>query len=334
MNATEQNREGLFRFIVQRASVIPSSAVIYVPKVFSNLDLYELPISKRLRGLSEKLGIRYLGGFNEASAQELKKVKNCGRKTINELFTLIKVLSTGQVAVDIDQHELSLGHIITGLDSAIDLLTPRSRHILLGFLGGFNATPLSFRELAQKHGVTRQRIQAIYYSVLENLPRLGGPSVIRGLQRLVQDCELRVFPVTPNLIEEEAKVHRSSIRYSWQFYAELVKAMSGLSEAANPSIRKFNFSPGRALVLNNRVVEILKELPREESRTCRETFAILLQSDLFHNLCVWEFFSAIFRSKQLSVSLSHLRNPTIQLKRISYSRRQNISEPSSVIVNV
>jgi hypothetical protein len=71
-------------------------ATIYIPPEACSLELDQLPLSTRLAGVFETLGLRQLGDLQRLTFKQILKTRNCGRDTLRQLRLLLERVQAGE----------------------------------------------------------------------------------------------------------------------------------------------------------------------------------------------------------------------------------------------
>src|SRR5207245_2663901 len=124
-----------------------------------SLGLAELPISVRLRRVLEKKGVARLGDLQGTSLYDLRWTKDCGRKTIEQLLTLLERAEAGEFSVSQEALERLSASDLPGLiDGLLAALPPRDREMTLLRFGSAGRVH-NLNEAGEKFGVTRERVR-------------------------------------------------------------------------------------------------------------------------------------------------------------------------------
>ena len=173
---------------------------ILVPSNVRHLALVDLPVSRRLEQLFERMRVRQLGEFHGRIPSDLLAYKNCGRTTVKEMQVLILRAAAGEfdhVGYD-DAHAPS--ELLGLLDGALQKLPSQARDLVLDRLGGRGKPPQTLEQIGQRQGVTRERIRQIEAKMAVRLRKTWGPRIPRLLQCLKERCLSLVSPLTPELL--------------------------------------------------------------------------------------------------------------------------------------
>lgn len=76
---------------------------IYIPVACREISIYQFELSVRLENVLQRLNIESLGDLHQTPFLEIEQVRNCGRKTVNELRELIGKLPDENFAVKFDE---------------------------------------------------------------------------------------------------------------------------------------------------------------------------------------------------------------------------------------
>jgi len=166
------------------------------------LKFSDLPISERLAGLMIKAGLRRLGDLHSRTPSELLHYRNCGRKTIREVWLLIARAEKGEfdsAACDAAAAPVVLARL---LDAGIEKLDERDRNLLLGRIGGRQLPPQTLEQLGRREGLTRERVRQVLEKQFTLLRKTSGPQVPTLLQMVRERCLSVTCPLTPELLNE------------------------------------------------------------------------------------------------------------------------------------
>ncbi len=211
---------------LQRITVQPKAPqltdVLFIPQRARGWALFHLPLSVRLAGVLEQWGCRLLGDLHGKSLAELRRQKNCGRRSLNELHELIQRIQAGEFDQFMDASaDFDLAYLIIKLNERIGNLPSRAREILFSRLGAHGQAPLTLEELGQRQGLTRERIRQLVNKVTERLRRESGPALASALSQIAVRCQSGVYPLTPDLLAHWLGAEVAICRFSLPFYLRL-----------------------------------------------------------------------------------------------------------------
>ena len=124
----------------------PSKPTIEVVRAAGDLRPKDLPVSVRLEGVLQGLGIERLGQLHGVPVHKLLVRANCGRKTIAELRTLLLRAEAGEFALSQEEIASSTpADLLRHIDSLVSRLPEEKRAFLLLRFGGTGQEPQTFR---------------------------------------------------------------------------------------------------------------------------------------------------------------------------------------------
>src|ERR1051325_9026863 len=108
-----------------------------IPREAHNLKPAELPMSVRLENVLQVMGITRLGELQRVRVEQFWKERNCGKRTIAELFQLLERVGRGEFQPPQKAFTTAdAGEMLQSLDQIVDRLPlPRDRKIFLMRLG-------------------------------------------------------------------------------------------------------------------------------------------------------------------------------------------------------
>lgn len=276
---------------------------IFIPQSARGWHVTHLPMSVRLANILHRVGACLLGDLHGIEYERIKAEKNSGRKTVAELFALVRRVQAGEFEKDgTSEDKQGLSGLIRLLDEAVEKLSPREQDMLLQRIGADGGEPLTLEEIADKYALTRERVRQIVAKILKQTLRSGGPVMHDILRDLAARCAANVCPLTPELFaewhrQEESSASRFPVPFYLRLIAELVPEIPTWPEGQQ-TLRK----------TVGRVPEVLRHLRgllqgREASPLpLSEAFEHLVHR--FAGLTVNEFLDALRRDESLVVELS------------------------------
>jgi RNA polymerase alpha subunit/sigma-70-like protein len=149
------------------------AARFFVPAELQHLKISHLPISVRLEGVLRQMKVRELGQLHGISVEEFKAIRNCGRKTIQEVGALLVRAINGEFSISaVALQKLILSDLLSLIDSLIEKLRPRDKEWLLSRLGTKGSIP-TLEEVGRKAGVTRERVRQVVEKALDFIRKMG-----------------------------------------------------------------------------------------------------------------------------------------------------------------
>jgi hypothetical protein len=154
----------------------PGSVVagrFFVPLGLRDLKVSRLPISVRLEGVLRQMKVRRLGELHGISVEDIRAIRNCGRKTIQEVEALLARAINGEFSISaVALQKLILSDLLSLIDSLIEKLRPRDKEWLLSRLGTKGSIP-TLEEVGRKAGVTRERVRQVVEKALDFIRKMG-----------------------------------------------------------------------------------------------------------------------------------------------------------------
>ena len=201
----------------------PAPTSVFVPPNACGWSLSDLPVSVRLAGVLERMNCSRLGDLQGLSFLELKKMKNCGQRTITELRIFISRVQAGEFDLAMSEgRELDLTYLVLSLNEGIGRLNPRERDMFLLRLGGLGDEPLILAEIGVKYGLTREGVRVTVNKVIAQLSKGGGLRGNQVLKMLAEKCVVAVCPMTPELFTHWLGAEASVCCFKTSFYVRLL----------------------------------------------------------------------------------------------------------------
>jgi hypothetical protein len=299
-------------------AAMPTPAVLadcfVVPPDIRDLNPFELPLSVRLQRVLERKGITRLGDLHGLAPIELRRYRNCGRRTIKELITLLKRAGTGEFSVaGVEFSPARCGELLRGLDEKIARLPPREQVILRLRMGGQGGRVPTLAKTGARYGLTRERVRQIVDEAVTFLRRQGGPRLMHQVRGVATLCRDSVCPLTPGLLAQWLNRQAKSLRWSLAGYVRLLGALDpqlpawpGDQEPASHQDR-----------LAEQVTAALEDILRTAGRGLSLKAALdgLRQRTPGRNLSATEFLAALRRARNVRVDLSKPARPVVCLSR-------------------
>lgn len=194
---------------------------ITVPAELHHLNVADLPLSVRLEGVLQRKGVRCLGDVQGVSLDDLRRTKNCGRKTIAELQQVIERAAAGEFT-EAENTRWNPVELVQTLDALVSDLPDRNEAILSLRLGGRRDKVPTLEEVGGKYGLTRERIRQVIELSVERIRKRGGQRLRRCLEYVEEFCRDHVCPLTPALLEQWLGDSLTAARFNLAFYVRLL----------------------------------------------------------------------------------------------------------------
>jgi hypothetical protein len=179
-----------------------STAAYSVPKHVRDLSMAELPVSKRLQHLSERISAKVLGDFDGVFPAQLLEYKNCGRRTVSELRRLISRADSGEFHTARLAKTDTIPELLRLIEGALPRLSPRDREMVFYRFGLKGGEPETLEKIGRRYGFTRERIRQILEKSAAIIRTAWGPRIPRLLDVLRERCLAATLPLTPELLEK------------------------------------------------------------------------------------------------------------------------------------
>lgn len=117
-----------------------AAGAIFVPADLRELNVADLPLSVRLEGVLQRRGARRLADLHRVALRDLRRTRNCGRKTISELVRLIERAAAGEfcAAPDVAWNPVE---VVRTLDALIVDVPDRNEEITMPIPTSTPTTP-------------------------------------------------------------------------------------------------------------------------------------------------------------------------------------------------
>jgi hypothetical protein len=287
------------------------AARFFVPPELQHLKISHLPISVRLEGVLRQMKVRELGQLHGISVEEFKAIRNCGRKTIQEVGALLVRAINGEFSISaVALQKLSLSDLPTLIDSLVETLSPRDKEWLLSRLGAKGSIP-TLEEVGQKAGVTRERVRQVVEKALGSIRKAGGPKLGHLLRKIAHDCSRLVCPLTPDLFPQWMQPSKKAWQYELELYPRLAHELS-------PRIPFWPNGQEPAISRDKRteaVAQCVEDVVREAGGAIplSRVFQTLKRGRL-RRLTVQEFLSTLHHARSLVVLFPTPDQPTVRLR--------------------
>lgn len=287
-----------------------SRSLIIVPQSVRGWSISLMPISARLSGVLERMGVQLLGDLQGMSFAQVAKAKNCGRTTLAELRVFVRSLQVGEFDIaNASVEGVAAAYTIRLVDETIGKLPSRTREILLLRFGGKGEDQMTLEEIGRKYDLTRERVRQIVDTTIKQMHKSGRLAFGDLLKKIAEKCITAVCPLTPALLTQWVSVDAGTSSYPMSFYIrlfnELLPEIPGWPEHQKPA-----GTVGRSA----EIVRSLRELMREDirARPLQEAFEKLRADIMFSGMKADEFLDALRRDDSLTVEFAHPDRPEVR----------------------
>jgi hypothetical protein len=284
---------------------------LFVPAELRHLKISHLPISVRLEGVLRQMKVRQLGELHDISVEDIRAIRNCGRKTIQEVEALLARAIRGEFSISaVALQRLSLLDLPNLIDSLIEKLSGRDKEWLLSRLGASGSIP-TLEEVGQKAGVTRERVRQVVEKALGFIRKAGGPKLGHLLRKMADDCSRLVCPLTPDLFAQWTQPSNKAWQYKLAFYPRLAHELNPRipfwPNGQEPAISRDKWTEEAILCVEDVVREAGSAIP------LRRAFQTLKHGRL-RRLTVQEFLFTLHHARSLVVLFPKADQPTVRLR--------------------
>lgn len=271
---------------------------ILIPQSVKETPIICFTLSVRLKNVLDNLNISLLGDLEKFSIYEIEAAKNCGKKTLGELESLIKNI---QKSADDEEFpeavialptELDLNGLLRFINDFSDGLTDRERGVLLDRFGGNrNEKVWVLEKIGRKLNVTRERVRQIESQILKELKSHLTSISEAALEKISDDCAVAVCPLTARFLVHLTGNELSLFKYPPNFY---VRLLSNLSPGI-PTFFNKSKPTHRLNKKNKRIRQQIKNLlnGQNEFLTLVEVFNHISRQNAIDSLEMKDFVEAI-----------------------------------------
>jgi hypothetical protein len=200
----------------------PRERAIEVSPTARDLRLQDLPVSARLEGVLQSLGIESLGQLHSLPQGKLWVRANCGQKTLAELRILLRRAEAGEFTLSPEQVTSSTpADLISLIDQIVHRLPERERAFLMLRFGASGQAPLLLRQLGQQYRVTGSAAGCRIACALAWMLRDGSLKLRELLARVPRTCGSTGSRLSPALVELWQDPARP-FKHSPEFYSRLI----------------------------------------------------------------------------------------------------------------
>jgi hypothetical protein len=180
---------------------VSATARFTVAPAAADLNPDDILLSARLRGALSQLRVRKLGDLHGLEVKEFLKCRNCGKRSLRELETVLRRAGAGEYALPQEPSVLEPSETLRALDESLASLPARNRDCLIKRFGGHSKELLTLDRIGRSYSLTRERVRQIINGSVTHLRLYLGPVGKLRIQHLLELCRKQVLPVTPELIE-------------------------------------------------------------------------------------------------------------------------------------
>lgn len=285
---------------------------------------FDFPASVRLEGVFRRKGIKRLGQLDGVAVGDLRRLGNCGHRTVAELVELLQRVAAGEFSVPANPlAPASLAALLGKLDAAIAELPAREREILLLRLGAGKGDRLwTLEEAGQKFGLTRERVRQIMELILPFLRKAGGPGLTVQLREMAAVCRRKICPLTSALFSEWLAGSAKSKRFPIAVYVRLMGELNP-DIPAWPQGQEYRTDPrpGRQEMAMKVLREIFQHGPIRLS--LKEAFWLTAADRRVPGLTVIEFLMALKYARSIAVDFPRTDQPQARLRWLASATAAN-----------
>jgi hypothetical protein len=200
------NGEGSAKSGKRRKKVQSQRTGFAIAESVCQLQLHELPISKRLINVLRSIGVRTLSDLQGCTPFELLQYNACGWRTVGEIKQLIERAISGEFDHSYTDDSAVAAELLILLEQGITKLSSSERQFLLARIHG-----LTFKEVGRRFGLTRARAHQVVIEALDTLRKIWGPRIPRLLEMMKLRCLSMACPLTPTLLQQWIGLSRRSV---------------------------------------------------------------------------------------------------------------------------
>ncbi len=283
---------------------------ISIPANVRDWPLAQMPLSVRLAGVLQKMGLRTLGDLNGVLYDQVLSMRNCGQRSLRELEALVVRVQSGEF--DYSRVKgLGLDFLIQESDEAVSKIPEREGEMLLMRLGGLGRRPMTLEEIGTKFGLTRERVRQVVDLLYQKVYKNGGPAVDEMLRRLAKKCLESVCPLTPELLRSWLGPKAQGGKYPDAFYVRLFGELNADIPAWPDGQKPYPNLDARAKEIVRPVAEILRS--NISPLDMAEIFRRLIAAGQPPSLKPGEFLRALKQSGSLTVEFPEPDRPLVRL---------------------
>lgn len=199
-----------------------SGSLFLIPKRIRRLRIADLPTTKRLEAVLRVMRVRTLGDLHRRSRSEMRKYKNCGKRTVRALEHLIERAASGEFDKQKIKDSMAPALLLKLIESAIADLPDRDRRVLLQRIGVEEKPPQTLEKIGEEYGLTKERVRQILAESGEAIRKRYGSRIPKLLRMLKQRCLESVCPLTPELLAQWTNQFQSSLGLSMSAFVWLI----------------------------------------------------------------------------------------------------------------
>jgi hypothetical protein len=200
----------------------PPERAIEVAPPAGDLRLKDLPVSPRLEGVLNGLGIERLGQLHGLPIHKLLVSANCGSKTLAELKTLLHRAKAGEFTLPQEKiASITPADLFRHIDDLVSRLSEQQRALLLVRFGASGQEPLTLRQIGQQHGLSISGMGLRLTRALDSMRREGSLKLRTLLECVDCGCAHTHAPLSPAPVSTWQDSTRP-FRYNPEFYVRLI----------------------------------------------------------------------------------------------------------------
>ncbi len=206
----------------------PAKPVVQIPRLAHGFKLSELPMSSRLEGVLKRRGYTTLGDADGVPIEQLLKMKNCGRKSFDELLALAARAGAGEFSPTTGLNAAaSWQDMVSAVDAAMLKFPQRNRLIFWGRIHGQAGEPGTLASLGLAFGLTRERIRQIVNNCLLKIRRSAGPRLAEDLRACQWKPNQQPPPFRKRASSKTSGAGARPPLYEPLFYGRVFDALAG-----------------------------------------------------------------------------------------------------------
>jgi hypothetical protein len=289
-----------------------------------DLNPLDFPASVRLEGVFRRRGIKRLGQLDGVALNDLRRMGNCGHRTVAELVELLRRVAAGEFSVPAEPlAPASLAAALRRLDEGISRLAGREREIFMLRMGAGKKNRMwTLEEAGQKFGLTRERVRQIMELILPALRKAGGPGLAVQMREIAAVCEKAVCPLTSELFSQWLAGAGKSRRFPIPVYVRLLGELHpGIP--AWPEGQEFRTDPRPGQ--QETAMKVLRGILQRGAvrMPLAEAFGLTAADRRLPGLTVMEFLAALKYARSIAVDFPRPDQPEARLRWLSSGTAAN-----------
>jgi hypothetical protein len=304
--------DGRAEVAVHEAPQPIAAGAIFVPSKLHELNVADLPLSVRLEGVLQLIGVRRLGDVHGVSVHDLGRTRNCGRKTISELVRLIERAAAGEFSAAPDA-AWNPSELVRTLDALVADLSDRNEEILVLRLGGRNEKVPTLEEVGAKFRLTRERVRQIVDRGVERIRKHGGARLRAQLEHAERICCEKVLPLTPALIGQWLERSHAARHFNPVFYVRLLAELKPTIPAWPAGQDASATQKGRSEEIETALEAVLR--PGFQSVPLSQALALVRGYRGLGRIGAAEFLAALQHTRRFKVEFPQPDLPVVRMAR-------------------